>query len=202
MNCRHFGHALSLPFLDLRNAPPSNAYLDAAAMNAPETWYTLRVEEARAAKGLQAGLAGGLGGNVGTTEAADYSLGVSINLPLLSPGLAPATSSARKRAEAASAQRAEALESRRFRVAEMHEQTQASFDRLRRAGALLRDTDQLRNFMLQQWQQFGRRSLFDVMATKGEHYNLRVSYVNALHDGKQLNALLLSLQRGINEWLR
>jgi len=198
MNCRHFGHALSLPFLDLRNAPPSNAYLDAAALNAPETWYPLRVEEARATKGLQAGLAG----NVGTTKAADYLLGVSINLPLLSPGLAPATSSPCKPAEAASAQRAEALESRRFRVAEMHEQTQASFDRLRRAGALLRDTDQLRNFMLQKWQQLGRRSLFDVMATEGEHYNLRISCMNALHDGKQLNALLLSLRRGINEWLR
>jgi len=43
MNCRHCGHALSLPFLDLGNAPPSNAYLSAAALNAPETWYPLRV---------------------------------------------------------------------------------------------------------------------------------------------------------------
>ena len=40
------------------------------------------------------------------------------------------------------------------------------------------------------------------MATEGEHYNLRISYVNALHDGQQLNALLLSLGRGVNEWLR
>ena len=144
----------------------------------------------------------GAGGNAGTTKAGDYSLGVSINVPLLSPGLAPATSSARKRAEAAAAQRAEALESRRFRVAEVHEQTTASFDRLRRSGSLLRDTDQLRNSTLQQWQQLGRRSLFDVMAAEGEHYNLRISYVNALHDGQQLNALLLSLGRGVNEWLR
>ncbi len=148
------------------------------------------------------GARAGAGGNVGNTKAADYSLGVSVTVPLLSPGLAPATSSARKRAEAAVAQRAEALESRRFRVAEVHEQTTATFDRLRRAGALLRDTDQLRNFTLQQWQQLGRRSLFDVMATEGEHYNLRISYVNALHDGQQLNALLLSLGRGVNEWLR
>lgn len=145
------------------------------------------------------GARAGAGGNVGTTKAADYSLGVSINVPLLSPGLAPATSSARKRAAGASAQCAEARESRCFRVAEMHEQTQASFDRLRRAGVLLRDTDQLRNFTLQQSQQLGRRSLFDVMATEGEHYNLRISCVNALHDGQQLNALLLSLGRGVKE---
>ena len=50
------------------------------------------------------GARAGAGGNVGTTKAADYSLGVSINLPLLSPGLAPATSSARERAAGASAQ--------------------------------------------------------------------------------------------------
>ena len=142
------------------------------------------------------------GGTLGNTKGGDYSLGVSINMPLLSPGLAPASNAARKRAEAAQAQRAEAVESRRFRVAEVYEQTTASFDRARRTGALLKDTDQLRNFTLQQWQQLGRRSLFDVMATEGEHYNLRVGYVNALHDGQQLNALLLSLGRGVNEWLK
>ena len=148
------------------------------------------------------GARAGTGGNTGNTRAGDYSLGLTINLPLLSPGLAPASSAAQKRADAAAAQRAEGVEARRFRVAEVHEQTLASFDRLRRAGALLRDTDLLRNFTLQQWQQLGRRSLFDVMATEGEHYNLRISYVNALHDGQQLNALLLSLGRGVNEWLR
>ena len=155
--------------------------------------------------GARAGVGGhgsGNSGSNGNTRAGDYSLGVTINVPLLSPGLAPASSAAQKRADAAAAQRAEGVEVRRFRVAEVHEQTLASFDRLRRASALLRDTDQLRNFTLQQWQQLGRRSLFDVMATEGEHYNLRISYVNALHDGQQLNALLLSLGRGVNEWLR
>jgi outer membrane protein, adhesin transport system len=60
----------------------------------------------------------------------------------------------------------------------------------------------VRNFTLQQWQQLGRRSLFDVMGAEGDHYNLRISYVNALIDGQQLNANLLSLGRGVNEWLR
>ena len=43
MNCRHCHAELSLPFLDLGAAPPSNAYLDAAQLHAPETWYPLRV---------------------------------------------------------------------------------------------------------------------------------------------------------------
>jgi adhesin transport system outer membrane protein len=44
---------------------------------------------------------------------------------------------------------------------------------------VLRDSEQVRNFTLQQWQQLGRRSLFDVMGAESEHYNLRISYINA-----------------------
>lgn len=43
MKCRHCAALVALPFLDLGSAPPSNAYLDAAALNAPETWLPLRV---------------------------------------------------------------------------------------------------------------------------------------------------------------
>lgn len=43
MKCRHCGSDLHLPFLDLGNAPPSNAYLTEAAMNAPEIWLPLRL---------------------------------------------------------------------------------------------------------------------------------------------------------------
>ena len=52
------------------------------------------------------------------------------------------------------------------------------------------------------WQQLGKRSLFDVMAAEGDHYNLRVAYVNALYDGEQANALLQSLGGGIYAWLQ
>ena len=59
----------------------------------------------------------------------------------------------------------------------------------------------MRNATLQQWQQFARRSLFDVMSAESEHYNLRVAYINALHDGQQASALLRSLGLGISAWL-
>ncbi len=138
----------------------------------------------------------------GNGRSGNFSLGLAVNIPLYSPGLAPASDAARRRAEAARLQREEALEARRFRVAEVHEQTLASFDRARRVGAVLRESEQLRNFTLQQWQQLGRRSLFDVMGTEAEHYQLRVAYINALHDGQQMNAMLLSLGRGVQQWLR
>jgi outer membrane protein TolC len=113
-----------------------------------------------------------------------------------------ATDAARKRAKAADLQRDDALESRRFRLAEVHEQTLSSFDRMRRTAQVLRDSELVRNFTLQQWQQLGKRSLFDVMGAEAEHYNLRISYINALCDGQQMNANLLSLGRGVTEWLR
>ncbi|SDP93368.1 Methyltransferase domain-containing protein [Rhodoferax sp. OV413] len=43
MKCRHCASALSLPFLDLGSAPPSNAYLTETTLNAPELWYPLRL---------------------------------------------------------------------------------------------------------------------------------------------------------------
>lgn len=43
MKCRHCAHELSLSFLDLGSAPPSNAYLTPATLNQPETWFPLRV---------------------------------------------------------------------------------------------------------------------------------------------------------------
>ena len=43
MNCRHCARPLRLPFLDLGSAPPSNAYLDAAALRRPEPWFPLRL---------------------------------------------------------------------------------------------------------------------------------------------------------------
>jgi len=43
VKCRHCGSELHLPFLDLGNAPPSNAYLTEAALHAPEIWFPLRL---------------------------------------------------------------------------------------------------------------------------------------------------------------
>jgi outer membrane protein TolC len=148
------------------------------------------------------GGATGVGGNQANARSSNYALGLQLSIPLLSPGLAPSSNAARLRAQAAELQRADAIESRRFRAAELHEQVLASFDRMRRLGLVLRDSEQLRTATLQQWQQLGRRSLFDVMAAEGDHYSLRVSYVNALYDAQELNANLISLGRGVGEWLR
>lgn len=43
MDCRHCGEALSHTFLDLGSAPPSNAYLDAKGLLAPEVHFPLKL---------------------------------------------------------------------------------------------------------------------------------------------------------------
>jgi outer membrane protein TolC len=127
--------------------------------------------------------------------------GVSFSMPLLNLGADHGIAAAQKRAEAARLQSIDALEARRSRIAEVHEQAASAFERARQTTAIVRDSNQVRNFTLQQWQQLARRSLFDVMAAEGEHYNLRVNYINALHDGQQASALLRSLGLGISAWL-
>ncbi len=149
-----------------------------------------------------------IGGNAlvaaggGSPRNAGLTAGVTLNIPLLNPALAYSALAARKRADAAALQRADVLEQRRQRIVEVHEQAAAAFDRLRRVGLVLRDSDRLRNFTLQQWQQLGRRSLFDVIAAETDHYGLRVQYANALHDGQQMNATLTSLGTGLTAWLQ
>ncbi len=165
-----------------------------AAANKPQLSWTISGAKTTASGGNVAPNSGAKSTSVG--------VGLALNIPLLAPGVAASSESARKRAQAAALQRADALEARRYRVAEVHEQTLSAFDRARRTAATLKDSEQVRNFTLQQWQQLGRRSLFDVMSAEAEHYNLRIGYVNAIHDGEQLNAVLLSLGRGVTEWLR
>lgn len=43
MKCRHCSAPLTLTFVDLGSAPPSNAYLTEADLTKPERWYPLRV---------------------------------------------------------------------------------------------------------------------------------------------------------------
>ena len=43
MKCRHCDAEVTLPFVDLGSSPPSNAYLTPAQLQAPESYYPLRV---------------------------------------------------------------------------------------------------------------------------------------------------------------
>lgn len=199
---------LQVPELpDVLSAAEQSADIAQLAANAQAMTQLARAAEASTRPQVSWNVAGsalvGTGQNSsGGRNSGSLSAGVSVSIPLLNPSTDHSIQAARKRSEAAAYQRAEALEARRLRIVEMHEQATAAFDRLKRVGLVLKDSDRLRNFTLQQWQQLGRRSLFDVMSAEADHYNLRVQYVNALHDGEQFNAMLTSLGPGLTHWLQ
>ncbi|MDB5816402.1 MAG: hypothetical protein JWQ11_42 [Rhizobacter sp.] len=142
------------------------------------------------------------GGSGSGGASSSLGAGVSLSVPLLNPGTDHAIDAARARAQAARLQVADALEARRFRMAEVYEQATSSFQRAKDVIDVLRDSEKVRTATLMQWQQAGRRSLFDVMAAESDHYNLRVAYLNALYDGEQAGALLRSLGVGLELWLQ
>jgi adhesin transport system outer membrane protein len=137
------------------------------------------------------------GVNGGTNKSGEWVAGVSVNIPIYNAGADHGIEAARKRADAARLQRDDQLESRRYRMVDMHEAAVSSFDRARRIVDILRNSERVRASTLQQWQQLGRRSLFDVMGAEADYYSMRVAQVNALVDGQQAVALLWSLGRGV-----
>lgn len=138
----------------------------------------------------------------GETKTASAQAGLSVAYSVFNGGSdQAAAAAASRRAESARQQYAELLASRSARVSEVHEAALASFDRARRFVEILKDSDRVRAATFQQWAQLGRRSLFDVMSAEGDHFNLRIAYVNALHDGYQANAQLRSMGESLSTWL-
>jgi len=138
----------------------------------------------------------------GASNATEYIGGVSVTIPLLQPGAEAQATAAVQRYRATVLQRDEAIESKRYRLLEMHEIGTSTLDRARRIVEILRNSDRVRASTLQQWQQLGRRSLFDVMAAEGDYYSMRVAHVNAMFDAQQIVALIWSMGRGVSAPLR
>ena len=127
---------------------------------------------------------------------------MSITIPILQPGAQAQASAAVQRYRATVLQRDEAIEAKRYRLLEMNEVGTSTLDRARRIVDILRNSDRVRASTLQQWQQLGRRSLFDVMAAEGDYYSMRVAHVNAMFDAQQIVALIWSMGRGVATPLR
>ncbi|MBL8278172.1 MAG: TolC family protein [Pelomonas sp.] len=132
----------------------------------------------------------------------DIGAGISVTIPILQPGAQAQASAAVQRYRATVLQRDEAIEAKRYRLLEMNEVGVSTLDRARRIVEILRNSDRVRASTLQQWQQLGRRSLFDVMAAEGDYYSMRVAHVNAMFDAQQVVALIWSMGRGVSTPLR
>lgn len=181
---------------DLLAAPDVNA-ANAQALAAQ------RLAEATAAgQKPQVSWLGSANAAAGNGRRIDYIGGVQVTVPLWRATDEPQLSAARRRAEAANAQRDEALDAKTWRLTEIHDAAGNSLDRARRIAELLRASQQVRAATLQQWQQLGRRSLFDVMGAEADYYSLRVAQINALYDAQQAVAVMGSMGRGVTALLR
>ncbi|MDZ7813836.1 MAG: TolC family protein [Ideonella sp.] len=172
---------------------------DIVALDAQAKAATNLAQATVASQKFQAGLAAGVSTAIGKEKSGAWNAGISLSMPILNPGADPAAQAARLRASAAKLQRDDALEALRSRLAEVHQQAEASTVRAREVVGVLRSSERVREDTLAQWQQLGRRSLFDVMSAEGDHFNLRLAYVDALHDSQQSMALLWSLAGGISQ---
>jgi outer membrane protein TolC len=140
--------------------------------------------------------------SLGAARQTDWSGGLAVNIPLLIPGADATLTAAQRRAQAATLQRDDAIEAKRYRVREMYETANSSFERAKSIVDILRNSERLRASTLEQWQALGRRSLFDVMAAEGDYYSMRVAHVNTLFDAEQVVAMIWSQGRGVMVPLR
>lgn len=139
---------------------------------------------------------------LGTGRATEWIGGVAVNIPLYQPGADASMTAAARRYQAAALQRDETIDAKRHRLLEMYETATSSLDRARRVVDILRNSDRVRASTLQQWQQLGRRSLFDVMGAESDYYSMRIAHVNALFDAQQVIAMMWSMGRGVVTPLR
>jgi len=140
--------------------------------------------------------------SLGANKVTDWAGGLSVNIPILQPGADSALMAAHRRAQSAQLLRDDAIEAKRYRLVEMNDAAIAALDRARRVVDILRNSDRVRASTLQQWQQLGKRSLFDVMGAEGDYYNNRITQVNALFDAQQVVAMMWSMGRGVATPLR
>jgi adhesin transport system outer membrane protein len=141
-------------------------------------------------------------GRSGSVNAGSWTAGVTLSYTIFN-GFSDqaAMRAALKRADAARERETELIATRQARAVEVHDSATSAFSRAKSYAVVLRDSDRVRDNTFRQWSELGRRSLFDVMSAESDHYNLRIAYVNALHDGYEANAQLRSLGVGLAAWL-
>lgn len=144
---------------------------------------------------------GSAAGRSAQSSSANWSAGVTVTYTLADGGaLVAGANAAVERARQARRQQ-EALVKERIKLAStFHLMANASFQRARSYSEVLKDSDLVRNFTFEQWSKLGRRSLFDLMSAESEHYQTRIAYINALHDGMSASAQLRSMGGGLLHW--
>ena len=199
--------AVGVPLLEL---PPLQQVLE-EIQSSPEV-RQLRLQadaQESLAKATQAEGSPQLRWQVGTNagrnaqvNSAAWNAGLTLAYTLDDGGAINAAAKAASERALAARRAQEALVTERSKTASTyHDAARTSFLRVNHYAGVLADSDQVRNSTYEQWSKLGRRSLFDLMSAESEHYQLRVAYINALHDGFQATLQLRASGAGLLPWL-
>ncbi len=131
-----------------------------------------------------------------------WNAGLAVNMVLDDGGSVNAAASAsRERAEATRRAMESGINERSKQISTFRDAARSAYLRARHYAGVLQDSDQLRNATFEQWSKLGRRSLFDLISAENEHYQLRIAYINALHDGFSASAQLRNASSGLLPWV-
>lgn len=138
----------------------------------------------------------------GTTSSTSWQAGVTFNASLYSGGATEAGyKAALARADAARL-RLEQVQTEQFaRVAELKDQIEQGWTRAQRYAQVLNDSEQVRRNTQDLWFLLGRRSLFDVMASQGDHYSVQIAFVNSVFDAMTAQVQLRGAGSGLADWV-
>ncbi|MGY0195181.1 TolC family protein [Leptothrix sp. BB-4] len=135
-------------------------------------------------------------------NSSSWNAGVAVNMVLDDGGAVNAAASAsRERAEATRRAMESGINERSKAIGTFHDAARSAYLRARHYAGVLQESDQLRNATFEQWSKLGRRSLFDLISAENEHYQLRIAYINALHDGFSASAQLRNASAGLLPWV-
>lgn len=141
-------------------------------------------------------------GRAALVNSSSWNAGLALNYTLDDGGaVSAAASAARERADAARRSLESTVNERVKQASTLYDAARSAYLRARHYAAVLQDSDTLRNATYEQWAKLGRRSLFDLISAETEHYQLRLAYVNALHDGFASAAQLRNAGSGLLPWV-
>lgn len=202
----------SASYASIMNQLPELQVLQQAALQSPDVMQleaTSRAQERYASvvatqskPQVSLGMGANANGASTGTRAGEWSAGVTVTVPIYAPGLEASKLAAQRRADASKLQLQETLDVRNYQLQELHLNAGAALDRSRRIVDILRNSDRLRSATMVQWQQMGRRSLFDVMGAESDYYSLRVAHISTLFEAQQAILNMWSLGPGVVAALR
>jgi outer membrane protein TolC len=138
----------------------------------------------------------------GLSSSTSVQAGVTFNASLYSGGANDAGyKAALARTDAAQLRLEQVQTDQMAHVNELKDQIAQGWSRAQRYAQVLNDSELVRRNTQDLWFLLGRRSLFDVMASQGDHYAAQIAFLNTVFDAMSAQAQLRSAGSSLVDWV-